>query len=136
MRAMLNRAKDFLVSSAVISTVGVFVAMFVLIAIGFGVARGSSTQLDEVGGSGQACYPNSTCQPDLTCFSIQEKPTCLRDVKPVINTRARQCYTYIDKDKQEHTPCFETETECLISFGRNLKDASNDLIQACHYIKE
>ncbi len=99
------------------------------------ITRCGTTELSEVGGKGEACYPNSTCEAGLTCFNVEERHVCLREVKPVINKQAKQCYTFSNKEKQEFTPCFETADECITSFSRVMQDSYNTILQACFYQK-
>ncbi len=126
MRSLLRRI--FSVSSVI--WVCSFIAVVSIIAM---VAKklDEAPSVDRFGGLGEPCYPNDTCAADLACFKILTDHTCLRDAQPVINSNAKQCYNFTDKDKQEFTPCFVTGKECLSSFSRIMQDNTNTILRAC-----
>lgn len=86
---------------------------------------------NDMGATGQLCYPNSTCDSGLTCFSVAAKHICDKAVRPVHLEHEKFCYAFKDKDG-EHTPCFMSNNECVKSFSRVIPTDA-EILQGCGY---
>lgn len=88
--------------------------------------------LETVGGQGQACYPNDTCDRGLTCFEIRDDRVCEREVRPVVSAGSKSCFEYSTKEGELHVPCFDSNDECLRSFGRVMQTEAT-ILKGCGF---
>lgn len=84
------------------------------------VTRGEA--LDDRGAAGQACYPNSTCRPGLTCYRVGNDEQCELEIAPVFAADRPSCFVLGTPSgpKQEYFP---TPGECTVAFARRLPSA-------------
>lgn len=106
-------------------------AFFFLFGAGFYVQL-NGRGVNGLGGQGQTCYPNDTCNRSLTCFEVHEKKMCEREIKPVIAVGAKSCFEYSSEDGELHVPCFDSNDECLRSFGRVMQTKAT-ILKGCGF---
>ena len=104
----------------------------------FGCSR---TSIEDVGGKGEACFPNHTCNQPHTCFQVAEDELCYLEIKPVVPGYAKVCYTFVPMNEKvpgaeaglqiEQTKCFDTPDECLQNFATSVLATNALTIKGC-----
>ena len=86
----------------------------------------------QVGGEGQECYQNQTCDQPFTCFEVKDKHICERDIKPVVKAGAKYCFTHQDEQGEIKSSCFDGPNECAKGIGAVMQ-TSIKILKGCRW---